>query len=220
MRSRHSAERYLTMRSFGNFSVRPDFCLLIALSLFILPVQWIVGWVLAAAIHELSHILMLRILRIRILSLSLGAGGATITSEPMKPFQELLCALAGPVGGLSALLLLRLMPQVALSAAVQSLYNILPVYPLDGGRALKCAAACIFGEDNAKNVSKIVTIAVIFFLTAAGFLISYRYRLGLLPILFPAVTLTYSVYKNSLQCRENDSTISAYLSNSERTIYR
>lgn len=202
------------------FSVQPDFCVLIALSLFMLPVQWIGGWVFAAAIHELFHILMMRILRIRILSIGLGASGAVIVSEPMTPFQELLCALAGPLGGLSALLLLRLAPQIALSAAIQSSYNLLPVYPLDGGRAVKCAVAFLWGEDSANRISKVMSIIVILLLTGAALWISYAYHLGLLPLLFPGVPLIFSVYKNSLQSGKNNSTIPSYLSNSERTIHR
>lgn len=208
------------MRNYTSFHVRPDFCTLIALSLLILPVNWVFGWVIAACVHELFHILMMRILKIRMESITLGASGAQIVSEPMTSLQELLCAFAGPLGGLLMLFLIRLTPHIALSAAVQSVYNLLPVYPLDGGRAVKCAIACLWGEEKAQSLSKALGVIVIILITVIGVWLSCSFQLGLLPLLFPAVPLIYCVYKNSLQSRENNCTISVYASHSERTIHR
>lgn len=56
----------------------------------------------------------------------------------MAAWKEALCALAGPVGSFSVVLLAEYFPEAALFGLVQGLYNLLPVYPLDGGRILRC----------------------------------------------------------------------------------
>lgn len=188
-------------------SIHSSLCILIAVSVFILPLRWLVGWVVAAAIHELFHIWMLRLLKIQILSVDLRANGAVIRTEPMLPFQEMLCSLAGPVGGLSALMLLKIMPHIALCAAIHSVYNMLPVFPLDGGRAIKCAVNCFWGEYRAETVSTYLSVFVITLFLTIGVCLYYRYRLGVLPILFPAVPLILTAWKYSLQSNKINCTM-------------
>lgn len=192
------------MRKNVKFSVTADFCLLILLSLFLIPLQWLGGWLIAAAIHEASHILAIRLFRIKILSVTLRASGAVIESESMTPICECVSALAGPVGGLAALLLLRIAPEVSLCAAMQSIYNLLPVYPLDGGRVLRSLLSVIWGEQTACKLLKIAACTFVALLSCIGVYLSLHYH----PAVFlPVAFLVVAFCKNSLQCRENDSKI-------------
>ena len=56
----------------------------------------------------------------------------------MSPGRELICILAGPAASLLLLCLARIFPRVAICGLIQGCYNLLPIAPLDGGRALHC----------------------------------------------------------------------------------
>lgn len=115
------------------------FWLVLAMMGLLFPVQVTAGVLLAAAVHECGHMLAIRLTGGKVRRLLLHAGGARLETAPMGPGQELLCALAGPVAGVLTVLLWRWFPELALAGLVQTVFNLLPVYPLDGGRALVCA---------------------------------------------------------------------------------
>ncbi len=116
--------------------IRAGACLMGALWLLILPLGWILAAGAAALIHELGHLLALWVAGERVRMLELGAFGARIETGPLEPETELVCALAGPLAGALVCLGWRLWPEAALAAAIQTAFNLLPLLPLDGGRAL------------------------------------------------------------------------------------
>ena len=93
----------------------------------------------AAAIHEAGHCLAVKLCGGSIHALSLTVRGAVLQTTPLSYRQEAICALAGPCAGFLLLLLVRLFPWLAFWGLIQGIYNLLPVYPMDGGRALRCA---------------------------------------------------------------------------------
>ena len=142
---------------------------LIALMLLVLPLQWLFAAVIAAVIHELLHYLALRLLGVRINRVEVGLFGAIMDVEPIPAYKELICALAGPMGGLCLLLLTRWIPRIAICAAVQSCYNLMPLYPLDGGRAIRSCIR-IFSP---KKEEKICGVFQICCLTTISFVAVY-----------------------------------------------
>lgn len=124
------------MRS--RIEVTPGFCIFWALLLLVLPLGLILAAVGAAVFHELCHGLAIRAAGGRVLGLTVRAGGMVMDTTPMTPGRELLCALAGPAGSFFLVLLYESMPLLALCALVQGCFNLLPLYPLDGGRAVFC----------------------------------------------------------------------------------
>ena len=113
-------------------------CVLLALALLVLPLPWLAAAVTAALFHELCHGAVAVALGGSMGVIRLGERGATMEVGGLSNGRELLAAAAGPVGSLGLLLLGRFFPRLALCGLVQGLYNLLPIYPLDGGRILFC----------------------------------------------------------------------------------
>jgi len=98
---------------------------------------------LSAAVHEAGHAAVLCLLGGKILSLRIGALGAAMNVDTARLSygQELLGVLAGPGANLLFAALLRGRCAYTLVGAniVLCLFNLLPLPPLDGGRALELA---------------------------------------------------------------------------------
>ena len=120
-----------------NISADRGFFPVLALMLLLFPLRFLVGVLLAALIHELGHLLALKIAGGRVLSIRLRSFGARIEAAPMSPGRTALCALAGPAAGALTIFAWKFFPELALAGLVQTVFNLLPVYPLDGGRALR-----------------------------------------------------------------------------------
>ena len=116
------------------FVVAPYACIVLAVIVLVVPLRWLLAAMLASAVHELSHWFALRLCHVRIYSITVGLFGAKIETEAMSEFKESVCAAAGPLGGVLLVLFFRWFPEVAICALFQTCYNLLPVYPLDGGR--------------------------------------------------------------------------------------
>ena len=132
----------------------PGFFVLVAFLLLVLPLPWVIAMILGAAIHELGHIAALRILRIPVYQMRIRCTGAYLETGIMTPVQEIFCAASGPIAGLMMLLLGPILPKTAFVCLVHSLFNLLPVYPFDGGRILRGIICKIFGEHQTVAVQK------------------------------------------------------------------
>ena len=111
--------------------------LLAAVCTLLLPAKWLIGWIIAVTIHEAGHLLALSALGIPVYSITVSPSGAGILTGCIPPHQELFCAAAGPICSLLLLILTPLFPAAAMIGLVQGLFNLLPVYPLDGGRMVR-----------------------------------------------------------------------------------
>lgn len=119
-------------------SVNPVSYLVWAFLVLIVPIEWLIASVLAAVFHELCHIVMIWCVGGRISHVTVKPNQAQIHTAPLDPSQELLCSLAGPAGSFLLALFFRWVPQLAVCGVIQGLFNLLPIYPLDGGRAVRC----------------------------------------------------------------------------------
>ena len=119
-------------------AVSPFAFLMGALLLLTLPLPWLAGAAAAACVHELGHLLAIWLLDAGHPEFRMGCTGAKIHTAFSEPWREFVCAAAGPAASLLLLLVAKLFPRIALCGFVQGLYNLLPIYPMDGGRMLFC----------------------------------------------------------------------------------
>lgn len=172
----------------------------LALALLVLPVHWVGAVILAAAVHEGSHYIAVRLCGGKIGKFGVGTVGAKLEAFRLSTGEELICALAGPVGGFALMLVSRWLPRTALCAVLQSLYNLLPVYPLDGGRALRCITQLLFPGIIGERLSGILERMCLVGIVLAGLYGSFVLRLGLIPLLFAAFLL-YRVIGGKIACK-------------------
>ena len=132
-----------------------------ALLILVVPLNWLLAAATAAVFHELSHSAAILLLGGKIHGLKILPDGIRMETSPMAARQEILCSLAGPAGSLLLVLLGKHTPRIALCALVQGCYNLLPVYPLDGGRALRCLLRWFLPPKAAKTVEGFLVCAVL-----------------------------------------------------------
>jgi Zn-dependent protease len=153
---------------------------------------WAIGFVLAifacVILHELGHALMAQRFKIKTREISiLPIGGvAQLESVPEKPKEELLVALAGPavnviiagilypfvsmnedIGELQSLS--RVGPRNFMISLMSvnlwlALFNLIPAFPMDGGRVLRALLAFNLTHAKATNIAASVgqVLAMVF----------------------------------------------------------
>lgn len=190
------------------FNIRPAFAIISAVAVSVFPLKFVIAWVMASITHELFHIFAICFMNIRIMRITLDGTGAIVETETMLPGQELICALAGPLGGMTLLLFARTIPETAMCALVQSIFNLLPYYPLDGGRALHCLATFLLGEHCANCITAYINIIVIVLLLAVSVFLQLQYHLGVVPLFVTLLLFLRNIKSNfTLQTAQSNSRI-------------
>ena len=110
---------------------------MLGLAALLLPLRVLLGIVLAAVIHEIGHLAAMYFLGVPVLGFVLHTGGARIEAGPMEPGEEVICALVGPVAGAVTIFAWKWFPELAVAGLVQTVFNLIPIYPLDGGRVAR-----------------------------------------------------------------------------------
>lgn len=116
--------------------IDPYFWLFCALLLYILPVNWTLGIFTASVVHELFHIMAVIKFHGYIHQMRLKPSGLIIYADAMPLRESVICTLAGPAGSLLLIFFSKKIPVLAICGWIQGIFNLLPLYPLDGGRVL------------------------------------------------------------------------------------
>ena len=178
--------------------IYPGFFLVIALGLILVPFRWLIAWLFAAAFHELCHMISLIFCRCTIYSVKIGTFGAKIEADMPEGILGIICAMAGPMGGLLLLFSIRAVPRVALCALFQSLYNLIPIYPFDGGRALLALTSVLFGNNKGFTIFQCIEHTFSLFLCLLGGYVMVKFQLGIMPIL---IALLILIRNKNIPCK-------------------
>lgn len=113
------------------------FVLTLCILVYLNPLQIALPLLLAAFLHELGHYLALRLLGIPVYTLTLTVLGARMSVGSSSIPRTMAATVCGPAANaISAAAMFRLYPTFSFCSFVLFLYNMLPIYPLDGGRLL------------------------------------------------------------------------------------
>lgn len=148
------------------------------------PAKTFVPFLFSATAHEAGHLLALAILRVRVHKLRLTCSGAVLVTEPMRYSREIVAAAAGPAVNAALLVIFaRSDPMIAFVNLLLLAYNLLPFYPLDGGRILRAALHLLFSAGAAEVTEKIVCGGCCLFLLFGAVWLTCVRHAGLWPII-------------------------------------
>jgi len=161
--------------------VQPGFLMLLGVYLLFQlqnqePLTAIVSWAAVVfgsiLVHELGHALVARRFGLRVGAIEIHGMGGNVTHGRTTPQRQLAISLAGPFAGLTlgaltmvfsnmiAVIAPQMLPslstvigQVLWVNVLWSIVNLLPMFPLDGGHALKAALTMTSGEATAWKIT-------------------------------------------------------------------
>ena len=178
-------------------------CFCAALLCLILPFSWIAAAVTAAVVHEVFHILAVLISGGRIYGIRIGIHGAVLYGSSLSVPRQLLSVLAGPMGSLLLILTGRYVPQLAFCGFVQGIFNLLPLYPLDGGRVLRLVLENCMAQERAERICRWTDRTVIVALIGLGFWASFVQKIGAGPVMLSFLLVSGSGY-GKISCKEGN----------------
>ncbi len=177
------------------FKLSPLFIIIIVSFILIDGTFYALYAVLCAFLHELGHIIAIKIMGGKVGALKVHGFGIQISGNLELDYKrEAISALMGPIASLLAGLVFILLSRfgmytqlivfLAMSNLCLFAVNILPIYPLDGGRCLYCILAGRLEQSRASLITKIVSVVFIIpLLIAAVYLVvqtGYNFSLAIL----------------------------------------
>lgn len=165
----------------SSFQVSPGFLLLLSGVYYLSDGSGAVLWAAAAAVlHEAGHISAALLMGGRLENLRLNAVGAELKFcyRNILPYRgDVMIALAGPLCNLVAGLLFMWAGgyfPAAISFGL-GLFNLLPIYPLDGGRILRTIVSAHSDPVRAELITDISSAIVIGALSGVGIVMAVKY---------------------------------------------
>ena len=156
-------------------------CLLLAAFVLTVPLPWLLAAIFAALFHELGHLILVWLLGGKIEGGKLGTSSMDLHIHNLSSTGEIVAALAGPLASLCLVCFWRSFPRVAVCGGFQFLYNLLPMYPMDGGRIL----SCLLPRKICRRIAMFCRMGLILL----GLWLCFGRKLGLFPMLLTLLLL-------------------------------
>ena len=179
--------------------VQPSAYLMAAVLVLLLPLDWLLAAILAAAFHEMGHLAAIYMAGVRVDSVSIGFPGAQIRTGPLGNRAEFFCAAAGPAASLLLLSLCRFFPKLAVCALVQGMFNLIPVHPMDGGRMLLCVLRRLCPRW-AERIFHAIQCLILYGLLTLSLLLAVCGKAGFLPVL-ACITVLSRLLLSKIPCK-------------------
>ena len=168
----------------GRLSIRPGALLLGALLYCTASFSELAALLPPVIVHELGHIVVLRLYGLRIRRVSADLRGLSIEYGGVcSPLGHAVSALAGPIAGLAYAFAASRFARgnanelLMLSAGISlllSLFNLLPILPLDGGRVFSILSSELFGSRRGDALTKTVSLTLSTALLMGGTFLMWR----------------------------------------------
>lgn len=148
--------------------------------------------IMLALLHELCHIMSAQIYGVSCKEIVITPAGfyGVINIENMSCFRKLIVLFSGPIFNIALGLILNNNMSIALG-----IFNLLPIYPLDGGKILNCILGYAWGTLRANRYIVSLSTLLCFVMIMLGFLQMILF-FGNTSLLIVGIYL-YSVNKNN-----------------------
>ena len=150
---------------------------------------------LAALLHELGHILMMRLCGVRVRGLRLGLFDVLIEADESPTVcADVWITLGGPaVNFICTGIFMPFSMKLGLPHLALGIFNLLPVMSLDGGHLLKLCLSRRLSPRVCENILRVMTFVILLPLMTAGiyllFKSGYNYSLLIVSLYLTAVLL-------------------------------
>ena len=152
-------------------------------------------------LHEAGHLTAALLFGERVRGIRLMPAGISIALSPPSSYAEEFCvAAAGPAMNLLYALAAELLPFAAgtwvrgISLFLACL-NLLPLFPLDGGRMLSSFTASLFGAEWARRLALVFSLLFLSALWVLSLYILFYSGVNVMLLLFCAYLFSYIVLK-------------------------
>lgn len=173
-----------------HLTVYPSFVLLICILIWLDEGTAVLSFLMSSALHESGHLFAAYLLKITIYGMELRATGAILHTGTASRGKELLCTAAGPlINGVLLCVCFHRWPQTALINLLLLIYNLLPIYPLDGGRMLQIILSIVINETAAERICAVVARLLTAAVVVSGVLLTCVFHAGLYPCLIASLFL-------------------------------